>query len=266
MNETAAACVLFVLLLASSMFGVRMQNRLAERHRARETVDAVRLVISILVTLSALVLGLLTSSVKTSFDEFGVRLRGYSADIIALDQRLRDYGQAADPARALMRSYLAATIADTWPHEPRPTGNFPTNVKRLRAGSLEGEQLGALLAQVDDEIRRLQPEDKIHQQLADLLEARISRILEDRWRLIETGYSTISWPLMALMTSWLIMIFAAFGLSTPRNGVVYCTIAMCAFSISSAVFLILDLDTPLDGWIVVSSQPLRDALLNLDAP
>jgi hypothetical protein len=71
---------------------------------------------------------------------------------------------------------------------------------------------------------------------------------------------------MALMTSWLIMIFAAFGLSTPRNAVVYVTIGLCAFSISSAVFLILDLDTPLDGWIVVSSQPLRDALLNLDAP
>ena len=266
MNETAAASVLFVLLLASSMFGVLMQRRLAERHRARETVDAVRLVISILVTMTALVLGLLTSSVKTSFDEFGARLRGYSADIITLDQRLRDYGQAADPTRTLIRSYLAAAIADTWPHEAPPSGDYPTHVKKFRDGSLEGEQLGVMLTRADSQIRALQPSDKVHQQLADILEARMTRILEERWRLIETGYSTISWPLMALMTSWLIMIFAAFGLSTPRNAVVYVTIALCAFSISSAVFLILDLDTPLDGWIVVSSQPLRDALLNLDTP
>jgi hypothetical protein len=266
MSELGAALLLFLLLLASSALGVFLQNKLAEHHRARETVDAVRLVISILVTFTALVLGLLTSSVKTSFDEFGAGLRGYGADIIALDQRLRDYGAGAEAARALMRRYVAAAVADTWPHEPRPSGDYPTKVKSLHAGSIEGEELGALLTRVDGEIRRLPPADRIHQQLADLLEARMTRILEGRWRLIETGYSTISWPLMALMTSWLIMIFAVFGLSSPRNAVVYATIALCAVSISSAVFMILELDTPLGGWVVVSSQPLRDALLNIDAP
>ena len=30
--------------------------------------------------------------------------------------------------------------------------------------------------------------------------------------------------------------------------------------------MILELDTPLSGWIAVSSQPLRDALLHIDAP
>ena len=265
MNETAVASLVFVLLLASSALGLFLQGRLAERHRGRDTIDAVRLVISILVTLTALVLGLLTSSVKTAFDEFGGHLRGYGADIVALDERLREYGGAADPTRALLRTYVAAAIADTWPDEPKPMGVYPTHLKSFAPGSIEAEQLGALLLQIDSAIRRLEPADKFHQQLADQLEARMTQTLELRWRLIETAQTTVSWPMLCVMTSWLIMIFAVFGLSSPRNRVIYATIFLCALSISSVVFLILELDTPLTGWVVVSSEPLRDALQHIDA-
>jgi hypothetical protein len=53
---------------------------------------------------------------------------------------------------------------------------------------------------------------------------------------------------------------------SPRNLVVYATLLMCALSISSAVYLILDLDRPLDGVFKVSSAPMRDALRHIDAP
>ncbi len=266
MNESITAALLFLLLLLSSASGLLLQGRLAERHRSRETVDAVRLVISILVTFTALVLGLLTSSAKTAFDEFGNRMLAYSVDMIELDQRLREYGDAANPARALLRSYVAAAIADTWRNEPRPSGSYPTNITPAVAGSIEGEQTGALMARLDESIRGLEPTDKAHQKIADLLSTRIAHALELRWRLIETADPTISWPLVSLMTSWLVMIFAVFGLSSPRNAVVYATMLLCALSISSAVFMILELDGPLSGLIVVSSQPLRDALRHIDAP
>jgi hypothetical protein len=266
MSEIGVACLLFALLPASSALGLFMQGRLAERHRGRETVDAIRLVISILVTLTALVLGLLTSSAKTAFDQFSGHLRGYAIDIIELDQRLREYGEAVEPTRMLLRTYVAAAIADTWPGEPRPAGEYPMHIKSFHLGSIEGEELGALLAKIDDAIRTLEPADKFHQQLADLLKARIAHTLEQRWRLLETVDPTISWPMLAIMTSWLIIVFAVFGLSSPRNRVVYVTMLLCAFSVSSAVFMILELDTPLSGWIVVSSQPLRDALQHIDLP
>jgi hypothetical protein len=226
----------------------------------------VRLVISILVTMTALVLGLLTSSAKISFDEFGGHLRAYGIDLIELDQRMREYGDEAEPIRSQLRAYVAAAIADTWPTEPRPTGDYPVHIKRFRAGSIEGESLSRMLAEIDNAIRRLEPPDKFHQQVAELLRARIRDALELRWRLIETADPTVSWPLLAIMTSWLMIAFAVFGLSSPRNRVVYATVVLCAVSISSAVFTILELDTPLDGWIVVSSQPLRDALQHIDAP
>ena len=265
-EEAIIGSLLFLLLLLSSAVGLLLQGRLAERHRSRDTIEATRLVISILVTFTALVLGLLTSSAKIAFDDYGNRLRAYGIDLIELDQRMREYRDGVEATRAMLRSYVAAAIADTWPDEPRPTGAYPTHIKTFVPGSVEGEELGALLSRVDKAIRGLEPADRFHQQLADLLKVRMTDTLEQRWRLLETAVSTVSWPLLALMTSWLVMIFAVFGLSSPRNRVVYVTIALCALSISSAVFMILELDTPLTGWLVVSSGPLRDALLHIDAP
>jgi hypothetical protein len=266
MVEISVASLLFLLLLVSCAIGLALQARLAERHRNRETIDAIRLVISILVTFTALVLGLLTSSVKTAFDDFSGRLRGYGADIIELDERMREYGAAAEPARASLRTYVAAAIADTWPREPAPPGEYPTHLKVIAPGSIGSVQLSTLLLHIDDTIRRLEPPDSFHRGLAGQIETRMTQTIELRWRLIETAQSTVSWPLLGLMTSWLVMIFVVFGLSSPRNRVVYATMLLCAFSISSAVFMVLELDGPLEGWIVVSSQPLRDALRHIDEP
>jgi hypothetical protein len=94
----------------------------------------------------------------------------------------------------------------------------------------------------------------------------MTETMQQRWLLVVSLKDTISAPMLILMTGWLVMIFGVFGLSSPRNGVVYATILMCALSLSSAVYLIVDLDSPLDGWIQVSSAPMRDALSHIDAP
>ena len=70
-------------------------------------------------------LGLLISSVKSSYDRFGARLSAYASDITELDVRLREYGEDAAPIRAKLRAYVAAAIADTWRKEPPPPGVYP---------------------------------------------------------------------------------------------------------------------------------------------
>ena len=66
-----------------------------------------------------------TSADATHFDNARDRFQSYSIDLIMLDQRLREYGPGADFARASLRAYTAAAIADTWPNEPPPTGIYP---------------------------------------------------------------------------------------------------------------------------------------------
>ena len=92
----------------------------------------------------------------------------------------------------------------------------------------------------------------------------MTETLQQRWLLVVTPQDTLSPPFIILIASWLVMIFGVFGLSSPRNVFVFVTIVMCALSISSAVYLILDLDSPLTGLIRVSSGPLRSALSHID--
>jgi hypothetical protein len=53
-----------------------------------------------------------------------------------------------------------------------------------------------------------------------------SVLLEQRRLAIETVPDTICWPLRLAMTLWLVIVFGVFGLTAPRNTVVYATIAL----------------------------------------
>ncbi|MGH7030551.1 MAG: hypothetical protein ACREEZ_09015 [Stellaceae bacterium] len=133
MGEVWDSGILLLILLGGSVCGLIARPFLSERHRSAETTDLIRLVVTMLVTFAALVLGLLTTSVKASFDSVDDDLRSFAINIIQLDRSLRQYGGEADPARALLRGYTAAAIASTWTTEPKPPGNYyPATVSSAR--------------------------------------------------------------------------------------------------------------------------------------
>ena len=80
MSEIGSALVVFILLLATTGIGVWVRPLLPEEHKAHETVQLVQLVIGMLVTFAALVLGLMTASAKSSFDTASNDLRTFAAD------------------------------------------------------------------------------------------------------------------------------------------------------------------------------------------
>ena len=261
--QAAAICL---ILLASAFFGAAVQNVLPALHRSRDTVESVRLIMTMLVTFAALVLGLLTSSAKAQHDDQVANLERYSVDLIELDQRLREYGPEAANIRTQLRAYTAAAIADTWPAEPRPTGHYPQPGEIGRPNGVESYTLGSILTGVDRMVDELAPADTFHRQTAERLRARAGDNLQQRWRLIATTHSTLSWPFLAVLIFWLAIIFATFGLSSPRNALVYVVVVLCALSISSSIYLILDFDSPQNGLLRVPSQSLRDALAHMDRP
>jgi hypothetical protein len=261
--QASAICA---ILLVSAFFGAWVQTLLPTHHRSRDTVDSVRLVMSMLLMLSALVLGLLTSSAKARHDDQVANLEKYSVDLIELDQRLRQYGPDACEIRARLRAYTAAAIADTWPNEPLPTGTYPRPGDLGQTAGVESYTLGDRLAGVDRMIEELAPTDPFHQQTAERLRARVADNLQQRWRLIESAHSTISWPFLTVLIFWLVIIFAIFGLSSPRNALVYVVVILCAVSVSSSLYLIQEFDAPQTGLLQVPSQSLRDALSHMDRP
>jgi Protein of unknown function (DUF4239) len=265
MTELGDAVLLLLILLGGSAAGIAIRPLLSEHHRSRETTDLIQLVMTMLVTFAALVLGLLTSSVKASFDTVNGDLRSFSIQLIQLDRSLKQYGSETGPARALLRSYTAAAIASTWLTEPKPSGDYyPKQASPTAAGSIESTSLGDVLARLEVDLRQLEPQDPMHRRLALTILNQYELLMRMRWKLIEEAHSSISLPFLIVLSFWLVVIFASFGLSAPRNALSYITILLGALSIASVIFVILDLDTPFSGVFMVASQPMRDALAQLN--
>jgi hypothetical protein len=69
-----------------------------------------------------------------------------------------------------------------------------------------------------------------------------------------------------ILIAWLFVLFVSFGLFAPRNALVIVALMVCALSIAGAVALIVDMDSPFDGIILVSAQPMQEALAKMSAP
>ena len=63
---------------------------------------------------------------------------------------------------------------------------------------------------------------------------------------------------------WLAITFASFGVLAPPNATVVSMLFVCALSVSAAVFLILEMDGPFEGFIMASPEPLKYVLAHLN--
>ncbi len=265
MMQLLNSLLLVLILIASGAIGLYVRPLLSERHRNAETFDLVRLVTTMLVTFAALVLGLLTTSVKSSRDGVTADLRGYGAMIIEIDQLLREYGPEADAARAELRGYTAAAIASTWPDEPAPAGNYYRRdlPKTSANGRIETPALGNMLTDIGIKIRQLEPKNTMQRRLMDSGLDHLDRLTQRRWKLIAEARSSISMPFYVVLVFWLALVFASFGLVAPRNLLVWVMLCLGAVSIASAIFVITVLDMPFGGLFPAPSGPLRSALAHL---
>ena len=236
----------FGLALAASM----LRERLPADHLQRETQDVVRLGMGLVATMTALLLGLITASAKSIFDENSVTVRAAAVSFLTLDRNLARYGPETAPIRATLKQMLAFRIDRTWP-ESGGTGTGVTEALAPETVEEIGTRILALAPQ--DDSRRWLKTEALRQS---------EELLRARWRVLEAG-SNLPRPFLVAVILWLSATFASFGLYAPRNATAIGVLAVAAISVAAAVFFIVELDGPFDGWIKVSGEPLRFALSNL---
>jgi hypothetical protein len=251
MNAVTVALISAACIFAGSIFGVGLQYLLPGHHLTKDMQDLVKLSAGTVATLTALVLGLLVSSSKGSFDAINAGIVQSSAKYILLDQVLARYGPEADIARAQLKTSLEAGIKTVWPEEK-------TDMPALTAfEKANGVQL------FQDKLSDLKPQtDAQHQWLAQAQQF-VNDLAQTRWLLIEQEHSELPLPLLLILVFWLVLLFVSFGLFAPRNATALTVLLIGACAISAAIFLVLELDQPLDGLIKVSNAPLLDALQRL---
>jgi len=265
MRDFWASIATFCLLCLGAGAGRFIRPRLPETYRMRETIETMQLVIGMLVTFAALVLGLLTASVKTTYDTAARDRHAYALQLTMLDLCLRDYGPAAVAIRDDLRAYTAAVIASTWPNEPAPAGvRYPNTAGMPVVGS--SPVLGMLMDRIGQQIRGLEPQTTVQINTATDCRATYRDVVRERLVVIEDASTSFSAPFFWMLVFWLTVIFLALGLAAPRNRLALVGILLCAVSLSSAVFVIADLSRPYRGLMAISSHDMRVALERMMVP
>ena len=241
------ACCIY----CGALLGWLMQRLLPKHHLEKDSHEIVKLGAGMIATLTALVLGLLVSSAKATFDTMNTGVVQVSAKIILLDRVLAQYGPQAQAARAGLRQRVAAIIDRIWPEEENETSG------------LVALERGRGIELVQDQLRDLTPTTESQRELLAQARAIGSDIAQTRWLLIEEAQSTLPTAFLVVLITWLTILFASFGLFAPRNGTLLIVLLICAVSVSAAIFMVLEMDQPLNGVIKVSNAPLRKALEHL---
>ena len=248
MSAFIAALVVSACVFLAGMAGLYGHAKLPATHQSKETQDVVRLGTGMLSVLASLVLGLLIGSAKGSWDATDHATRSYAADLILLDETLRDYGDAASAPRDTLRAYTRQVLADRWPSDGR------------RGEVVEDQATGSLMERVRNEIRALKPLDAAARSLQEQALVTQASLLQQRWHIVEQQGPTVRLPVLAILVSWIMLIFASFGMNAPRNATVTAALLLCSLAIGGSVFLIFELDSPFAGVLAVSSAPMRSAL------
>ena len=263
--EIWTALIVFALLCASAGGANAIRPYLPEHHRAPETVEALRLMITMLVTFSSLVLGLLIASSSAGFNSDLHDRQQYALDLAQLDRCLFDYGPEAAPERGLMRQYTATVIATTWPNQKRPAGiTYPSLIGMPRIG--ESVSLTVLLNQLELGIRHLTPANAFQSGVLQDCVVNYRTVMTTRRIVIWDDDASLSFFFYAILTIWLMIVFMTLGLAAPNNLMSLAGILLCAFSLSLAVFMISDLDHPYGGGLfTIPSGQMRAALAEMQA-
>jgi hypothetical protein len=122
MSTTGIATIVAAVLCGAVLLGAQIRRFLGEHHLNADTKDTVKLVMGLVATMAALLLGLLVSSAKGSYDATRGQVIQMAAKIAFLNRVLIAYGPEAAEARAELRTIVAEGIQDIWHRWPRTSG------------------------------------------------------------------------------------------------------------------------------------------------
>jgi hypothetical protein len=249
MSSLTISCIVFACLIAGSVIGMILRALLPQGHLGGESKDLVKVGMGLVGTMTALVLGLLIASAKSSFDTQRTGLAQLSGNVIFLDRTLARYGPESKDARERLQASVTDMLQRTWPQENPQSGQ--TEAKGGTEGRYEG---------LYDKLEELAPKTDSQRAMQAQALKTATDIGQARWVLFAQKGGSIPTPFLVVMVSWVTLLFVSFSLFAPPNATVVVTLLVCAFAIASAVFLILELDQPFAGMIQISSAPLRNAL------
>jgi hypothetical protein len=252
MSPLAVSLVAFACILAGTFLGRVLRDLLPEEHLSSETRDVIKLGMGLIGTLTAMVIGLLVASAKSTYDTQRNGLAQLSANVIWLDRILAHYGTESKHVRDGLKAAVDDLLKRAWGGE-----TSLASLMEIKGGAESRYEV------LYEEIHELAPKNDPQRTLKAQAMKTAMDIGQTRWQMFSQKGGSIPTPFLVVMICWLTLILASFSLLAPRNTTSLVTLLICALAVSSAVFLILELDQPFQGVLQIPSDPLKSASAQL---
>lgn len=239
----------FFLTFSFGLLGLLLHRVLLDDHRSSESKDVVRLVQAFIASIATLVLGLLIASANSHYREQAEGASALAADIMVLDGALAHTGPAAAASRTALRHLLRAAI-----------DAHVLEAQSDTTAMIDPQHLDSFY----NAIASLQPANAAEHAAQQQALAIASRLVQARTTLLVRAVTdNLQWPFIAVLISWIALMFLAMGLFVRANTIIVLAIGAGALAVSGAIFMILELQNAHAGLLRISDAPLRFALEQL---
>jgi hypothetical protein len=245
MNSILISSTVFVVVFGGALAGMGFRQVLPENQLGPEAKDVIRLATGLLVTMTALVLGMLVSTANSSYQDRKNELAEMGSNFVLVDGLLASYGPDARALRGELRGLAETGLERVWPSDAPQASLKPADDSQF----------------FYDHLRNLAPKDDAQVAVKAAAISAAINLRHTYWLMfLGMEQSSLSFPLLLVVVSWLTFIFTSFGLFAPGTKAVFVTLVACALAVSGAVFIIMAMYTPFSGVMRISSSPIRDAL------
>jgi ABC-type amino acid transport system permease subunit len=245
----------FVCAIGAGLLGMWFGPRLPADHVSDDAKEIAKMVLAILGTLTALVLGLLIASAKSSLDSKIEQIKQAAARTVELDRTLAQYGPETQEMRDRLQKIAESRVRWMWPGHGVTAEMEEESISRGRG-----------IEAIQRQLLHLTPRDEAQRWFKTTALDITNDIAETRWMGLLNISGGIQTPFLVVLIFWLTAIFASIGIFSPRNAHMVATLAVCALSVSGAIFLIVEMDRPFSGFIQVPISAVTPALNELNKP
>jgi len=235
-----------VYLLTAVWIGTWLRHFTSVHDLSPDSRDIVKQAMGLVITMSALVLGLLVDSTRSFYGSNRMRMMETVAKFSLLHRMLTIYGPQAAEVQGKLKALLAEVMRCMWSDDPD-----------IRAGS-------KLTTQIGDEfyvaLLKLEARDDAERVLTAQAVSLAHEIAQVRYLTQAESLPSISKPMLVMLVHWLVMIFFSTSLIAPPSGAANFALIASASCVAGAIFLILELDRPFNGFLRISSEPMVNAL------
>jgi len=256
-NSYQISLIAFSIIFGCALLGFLLQSFIPRDHLTGDSKDAVKLGAGLLATMAALVLGLMVSSAKGTFDSVNLQISNGAAMDMHLEHVLKQYGPETAQIRSELRTSISNRLRDIWPEEM-------SDPKAQAAAGMDDRIQGTSLERMKSMIADLKPATLLQGKLQDTAFNILHEIERERYSVEALATGNLSMFLIFIPVVWIAALTLIYSTLAARNLTVVSVLFICSLSIAASIFLIFEMSTPLDGTIKVSSAPLRKMIKEIE--